>query len=184
MKRVTRKRKKQPKQKSPRVTLKLSDKWVKPQQYKKLRGELIASQNGLCAILREPLINPVLDHSHKGCEQEGHVRGVLEGIVNLAEGHINKLWKKHLEKNTELTLPEFLRNLADYLDKDVSDNPLHYGILLEHKKWISRWKNETIISRIVKMDSSFNLDELLIKPKPELTKIYLELVALEIEKGI
>jgi hypothetical protein len=159
----------------------LSNKWIKPQQYKKTREDLIDSQDGLCAVLRAPLINPVLDHSHKDCLQEGYVRGVLESIVNLVEGHINKLWKKHLEKNTELSLPEFLRNLADYLDKDVSDNPLHYGVLLEHKKWISRWRNETIIKRIVDMDRSLKAETLNEMNKQELTKMYLELIAKRLE---
>lgn len=176
-----RSRTKRAKPKSSRVSLNLSNQWVKPSQYKKVREDFIEKQNNKCAILKETLINPVLDHSHKGCDNEGRVRGVLESIVNLAEGHINKIWKKHLEKNTELTLPEFLRNLADYLESDVSGNPLHYGVLLEHKKWVSRWRNETLIKRIIEMDKTLKVEELSENNKQELTKIYLEIIAKQLE---
>lgn len=61
------------------------------------------------------------------------------------EGQVQKLWSKHLEEKTELTLSEVLRRLADYLEADHSDKKFHGEIVADLKKAVKKWTEKTII---------------------------------------
>ena len=80
-------------------------------------------QKGICPILKQeiPYNKIAVDHKHKrkkdpiGVNGGGLIRGVVQIQANALEGKIiNNFKRLGLEKF--ITLPEFLRNLADYLD--------------------------------------------------------------------
>ena len=104
------------------------------------REQLTEEQGGVCAILREPMDVPCLDHDHL----DGKCRGVIGATVNLFEGQVLKLWSKHMEDKTSLTMSEVLRRLADYLEVDQSDKKFHGEIVADLKKSLKRWTKETI----------------------------------------
>jgi hypothetical protein len=89
------------------------------------RDKIIKDQNGLCAICKEIL--PIsgggvsLDHQHKtkseiiGVNGAGLIRGVLCRDCNVFEG---KIWNNSKRYGKFDTLPQFLRAVADYLEKE------------------------------------------------------------------
>ena len=87
------------------------------------RKQLMEEQNGLCAVCQEPLSGSgiSLDHQHKTLAQPigqnggGLIRGVLCRDCNVFEG---KIWNNSKRYNKHDNLPQFLRLLADYLEKD------------------------------------------------------------------
>lgn len=90
---------------------------------KMFREKQWIKQNKQCAILKQPieLKECSLDHCHKlknqtaGPNGRGLVRGVLHFQANSFEGVIVKKFKRYgLHKF--ITLSEFLRNMAEYLD--------------------------------------------------------------------
>lgn len=97
-------------------------------------------QGGLCAILREPMDVPCLDHDHF----DGKVRGVIGYALNMFEGGIQKLWSKHIEGKTEVTMSEALRRMADYLEQDHSRHPFHGQVVSDLKSALKRRTKETI----------------------------------------
>lgn len=86
------------------------------------------------------MTNPCLDHDHF----DGKCRGVIGATLNLFEGQVQKLWSKHMEDKTSLTMSEVLRRLADYLEADQSHMKLHGEIVADLKKSLKRWTKETI----------------------------------------
>ena len=67
-----------------------------------------------CPILNMPLLekDAVLDHDHvNGC-----IRDVIHRDANQFEGRVLNLFKRYVRSRTDLTLPQVLRNLADYLE--------------------------------------------------------------------
>lgn len=128
-----------------RITIKLSKShWVSSDKDKTaLRQTLLNDQGNIDPILKEPVTKPCLDHDHV----EGYVRGVLSSRVNLFEGSVTKLWGRHLEGHTQTSLSEALRNMADYLERDYSDNPLHGKFVDDQKSALRRMTIETINRR-------------------------------------
>lgn len=57
---------------------------LRPGVRSKVRDEMVISQQGLCAICRDPLIEANLDHDHT----TGRIRAVLCRSCNLALGHL------------------------------------------------------------------------------------------------
>jgi len=104
------------------------------------RDQLIAEQGGVCAILGEPMEKPCLDHDHI----EGKCRGVIGSEINMFEGQVQKLWGKHVEGKTQLTMTEVLRRLADYLEEDKKHFKFHAGVIAEVKSALKRRTKETI----------------------------------------
>lgn len=105
------------------------------------RNELLIQQGGKCAILSEPMLKPCLDHDH----YDGKCRGVIGSALNMFEGGVQKLWSKHMEDKTSLTMSETLRRLADYLENDYSNNKFHGEIINDLKKALKRRTKETIV---------------------------------------
>ncbi|KAB3178400.1 hypothetical protein F9047_10645 [Escherichia coli] len=117
------------------------DKWVSgSKSIAAYRDQLLLEQGGLCAILREPMADPCLDHDH----YDGKCRGVIGSTLNLFEGGVQKLWSKHMEGKTGLTMSETLRRLADYLERDYLHHKFHGEIVADLKKSLKRWTKETI----------------------------------------
>ena len=80
-------------------------------------------QNSICPLLKIkiPFDNIALDHKHKrkkdpvGPNGDGLIRGVLQMQANAMEGKIINSFKR-LGLGKYIKLPDFLRNLADYLE--------------------------------------------------------------------
>lgn len=119
----------------------------------------------MCAILGEPIENPCLDHDH----YDGKCRGVIGSTLNMFEGGVQKLWSKHMEGKTCLTMSETLRRLADYLEADQSDMKFHGEIVADLKKSLKRWTKETI-ARNAYLNFGIVIDENL--DKGEMITIY------------
>jgi len=94
---------------------------------KNLKRQLHIQQNNICPLLKKkvPLEQMVVDHKHKlkanppGPNGDGLVRGAIEFRANALEGKISNNWKRYYgadETKHPITLPEYLRNLADYLE--------------------------------------------------------------------
>ena len=94
---------------------------------KNLKQQLHTEQNNICPLLKKkvPLEQMVVDHKHKlkanppGPNGDGLVRGAIEFRANALEGKISNNWKRYYgadETKHPITLPEYLRNLADYLE--------------------------------------------------------------------
>jgi len=100
---------------------------LKSKDVKPLREKLYKEQNGICPVLKTEL-NPddaVLDHQHKLFKDQelitdgnGLVRGVLSRTANSFEGKVFNAYRRLGLHKEECTLPEILRNLADYLEQD------------------------------------------------------------------
>ena len=74
-----------------------------------------------CPVMEAKIKNPHLDHDHGS----GNVRGVLMGVANNLVGKCENWWAKFGKSNTALSLPDVMRNAADYIEADYSGNPLH-----------------------------------------------------------
>jgi len=96
---------------------------------KKERKRLHDQQNGIDPILKEPVKfdDTVCDHDHTS----QHTRAALHRQVNAFEGKVTNAYTRYLKWLTDIPLPDILRNLADYLELDHSNNP-------HHPAWIKR----------------------------------------------
>lgn len=90
---------------------------------KNTREHLYALQKGCDPILKEQikLSDAVLDHDHS----TQHCRAALHRQTNAFEGLCFNAYRRCLQWVTDKPLPEILRGLADYLEKDYSKNPYH-----------------------------------------------------------
>ncbi len=98
-------------------------------EIKKEKLRLLNQQQGIDPILKEVIQDrdSVCDHSHV----TQHTRAALHRQSNAFEGLVFNAYKRCLEWITDKPLPELLRNLAEYLEQDYSDNPYHNG-------WVKR----------------------------------------------
>lgn len=87
------------------------------------RAGLLKSQSGIDPIIKKAIKDPVLDHQHFGNQ---YCRGVLERTVNSFEGKVYNAYQRYVKHHTAETLPNILRNLADYLEADYSANKIHH----------------------------------------------------------
>ena len=104
---------------------------LKQNDLKPLKEKWAEEQNFLCPILKKeiPLEKLVIDHLHKlkseepGLNGKGCCRGAIDFRANALEGKITNNFKRlGLEK--DIKLPEFLRNLADYLENNHLNNEI------------------------------------------------------------
>lgn len=104
---------------------------------KVLKEKLWLKNNKKCPLLNIeiPLEKTVLDHIHKlkseeVSEQKGTIRNAIEFRANALEGKITNAWKRYFgtdETKYPISLPNFLRNLADYLEKGAyCENGIYY----------------------------------------------------------
>jgi len=92
----------------------------------RVRANLLEEQNGLdaCTGLPIPKEQAVLDHCH---DDEQFVRAVLHRQTNAAIGKIENFYKRLLAFWYSGTLPDFLRQAADYLEKQPDTRYRHPG---------------------------------------------------------
>lgn len=97
------------------------------------KQRLLKEQRNIDPILKEEIQekDAVCDH----CHVTQHTRAALHRQTNAFEGLVFNAYKRCLEWLTDKPLSEILKNLADYVDKDYSDNPYHNG-------WVKRVSTE------------------------------------------
>ena len=102
-----------------------------PEDLKRVRRELFDKKEGVDPILDEKIeySDSVLDH----CHVSQNSRAALHRQSNAFEGLVFNAYKRCLQWLTNKPLPDILRNLADYLEQDYSENPYHSG-------WIKKVK--------------------------------------------
>jgi len=100
-------------------------KQIKQSDLKKIRDFYYKKQKGICPILKikVPFSETVVDHCHGANgrnlgnpEESGLIRGVIHRSSNVIEGKISNSYIRTGLHKTNVTLPEFLRNLADFLE--------------------------------------------------------------------
>lgn len=94
---------------------------------KKWRTALHKEQDGCDALTGLPLDSKdaVMDHNHKTHK----VRGVIHRQANAVLGKIENMWTRYLKFWYPGTLPQFLRQCANYLEKPELDHIVHPGWL-------------------------------------------------------
>lgn len=145
---IKRKRKSKSRAKSVRLSC---DFWLRnSREIKTYREDKLKSQKGLCAITGIPLEVGVLDHTHEGgCGSEGRCRSVLLSEINMLEGRYLKIFKRlKLDEKYDLTFPELLINMGTYLQKDNSEEPLHFKYMDDFRKKIKRLTKPELISKL------------------------------------
>lgn len=124
---------------------------LKQQDIKELRQKLWQNNNQICPLLgtRVPLEKIVLDHIHKTSSEalstnKGTVRNAIEFRANALEGKITNAFRRYFgadESKHPITLPNYLRNLADYIEADAYSENGEYFIHPTEKK------KESIVSK-------------------------------------
>ena len=92
----------------------------------KYRDTLLIEQTNRDPITGSMITDPCLDHQHFG---EQHCRQVLQRESNSFEGRVYNSYTRYIKHLTDDPLPVVLRRLADYLERDYSDRPIHHTAL-------------------------------------------------------
>ena len=96
----------------------------------KVRALLTKEQKNRSAMTGLPLDKPVVDHLH---DSEQLVRAVINSKENVALGRIEGLYARYVGYWYEGTYPEFLRLVADYIERGVDRR-------YRHSMWLSKVK--------------------------------------------
>jgi hypothetical protein len=99
-------------------------KQLEQKDLKKIRVFYHKQQKNTCPILKQefPVDDMVVDHKHRkkstkiGKDDCGLVRGVIQRQANVIEGKISNAYVRYGLGKFNVSIPEFLRNLADYLE--------------------------------------------------------------------
>ena len=121
---------------------------------------------------------PVLDHQH---DEQGLVRGVLSGRVNLWEGRCFKYFKKLFRDKQDTDYADFLIRLGQYL-KQEPQKLLHGAIIEAEKRRLTRWRNETIYNKL--LEKGLTLTDISDYTKPMLLELWLNQFIKEKEKQL
>jgi len=114
-----------------------------------VRTLLIKEQQGLSAMTGLPLSSSCLDHCHSA-ENHQLVRAVINSKENVALGRIEGLYARYVGYWYEGTYPEFLRLVADYIERGVDHR-------YRHSMWIAK------ISTMFFSLTTSKQDEILVK---------------------
>lgn len=121
---------------------------------KDFRKEQYDNQEGICPILKQkvPFEDTVVDHKHSSKGEElgkngaGEIRGIIHNYANSTEGRFLGIFKRSgLAKM--ISFPDYLRNLADYLE-----NPpfLGSGIIHPSEKPKAKLLGKREFARVIK----------------------------------
>jgi len=96
-----------------------------PSEVKEERKRLFKLQNEIDPILKKKIDfkDSVCDHDHN----TQYCRATLHRQTNAFEGLVFNAYVRCLKWVSDETLSNILRNLADYLEKDYSNNAIHPG---------------------------------------------------------
>ena len=97
-----------------------------PNDVKKVRLQLIEEQEGKCLLTGVPITasDSHCDHAH---DSEQLVRGALHRHSNLTLGKLEGLWLRYLSFWYPHDLPTFLRQAAEYLEREKDTRWRHLG---------------------------------------------------------
>ncbi len=106
---------------------------LKQSELKSFREEQHKLQDEICPLLKikVPIEKTAVDHRHKlkkelpSLDGKGLIRGVIDFRANSVEGKITNAWKRYFgydEAKHPISLPDYLRNLADYLENPPLDH--------------------------------------------------------------
>lgn len=112
---------------------------------KKHREATLESQGGLDPILRIQITRAVLDHMHF---YPYKCRAALQSEVNAFEGKVYNAYKRYLTHLTNKPLPEILRALAEYLEKDFGASPIHHTAIRDEIRPFKRLSIEEQIKTL------------------------------------
>mgnify|MGYP003509003557 FL=1 len=118
---------------------------LKSKELKSFREELLKAQNYTDPITLEylSLESSVLDHSHIS----HNIRKVLDRNTNQFEGKVFGAYRRFIQyKSLLISLSGILRNLADYYEKDYSNNPYHPLFI---KSMVSKFKRLKVQEQIL-----------------------------------
>jgi hypothetical protein len=76
----------------------------------------------VCPVSKQPLANPVVDHSHK----THLIRGVIDSEINAFEGRIANAYKKLSKPVKTLPLADLLESLVAYLRRTEKPQKVSY----------------------------------------------------------
>jgi len=133
-----------------------ASKQINQKDLKKIRAFFHKKQNGICPILKMKFnVNEmVVDHSHSANsrnlgkpKEAGLIRGVIHRAANSVEGKITNSYIRTGLHKFDITLPEFLRNLADFIENPPMIN-LEY--LHPSEKPKTKLLKKTIINKLAK----------------------------------
>jgi len=102
---------------------------LKRKDLKPLREEYHTDQDNICPILKQEFDvgDMVVDHLHMtkketiGENDAGLIRGCIHRQVNSFEGKVVNSFKRYGMNKFGMSLPNLLRNLADYLELEASE---------------------------------------------------------------
>lgn len=112
----------------------------------RVRELLLKGQKGKCLITKKliPKGKAALDHNHK----TQFVRGVLHTHSNVMLGKIENAWDRYMVWWCPVSLPEFLRGTADFLDREQPKDYVHPAFVkkleIEFKKLKEPKKNSLL----------------------------------------
>ena len=120
-----------------------------PKDVAKVREKLYNEQGGKDALtgLELPKDKTCLDHNHS----TQFVRAVLHRQINAALGKLEGVHTRYLSYWYSGTLPDFLRQAADYLEKEDDHRYLHPG-------WVR--KSQTLFNTLSEVDKKAVLEAL------------------------
>lgn len=90
------------------------------------RTAVLIQQRNIDPIINKAITDPCLDHQHFG---EQRCRGVLQREVNSFEGKVQNAFNRYIKHLTDESISDVLRRLADYLEQDYTQNPVHHTAL-------------------------------------------------------
>ena len=114
---------------------------LKQKDIASLRNHILQCNQGICPILKDRIKEgeEVLDHNHKNknekySKRRGTIRTVLDRRANILAGRIERDFIRYgLHK--EYSLPDILRNIADYLEAEPFNKDGYYYI---HPKEVNK----------------------------------------------
>lgn len=94
-----------------------------PKDTARARELLLKEQGGLCLLTKKPIPKgkDALDHNHK----TQYVRGVLHTHSNVMLGKIENAWDRYMAWWCPISLPEFLRHTANFLEREQPKDYIH-----------------------------------------------------------
>lgn len=121
-----------------------------PKDTARARELLLKEQKGKCLITKKPIPKgkAALDHNHK----TQFVRGVLHTHSNVMLGKIENAWDRYMVWWCPVSLPEFLRGTADFLEREQPKDYVHPAFVkrleIEFKK-LKEPKKDLLLSKYI-----------------------------------
>ena len=134
---------------------------ITKKDYPSVKQALFEKQNGVCALCKRPLEGELdkhhLDHDHAlSGNNAGRVRGLLCNLCNGTEGNVKHKFNRSGLVSRDVDYIQWLRNLADYLERDYSENKLHDKFIPDKVKWFVRLTKPDMIAEMISMGFEYS----------------------------